>query len=680
MRVVLNLQFGWQDPRSVGEALLLSELDDYRSHVADTIRSTGTTVIDVASAHELEAMISLYVGAVEIVELLATPIQAVKLAQYQHLISVVESRPYQFLAWSGTFDDPYEDWLKGISLATKIYAPAVLTGGSTVFAPQYRTDNIEIVTWSASMVGLAPEKSSIPTKVREDVAISSEWGPFDSTLAIANSAWSRAVVELERSAQITWSLGQGGQGLVWPVGFFPAEHWGIWAEEEFSTVLLPKMARGLVRFDLALIGCGVNVGSEVEIRFSSQTRRIVLSASLTVHTVYFDVTEHCDRLEFAGYELDTTVDKRGLGLGVASISMRRFEPWNGENQTWHVAPALSEGALTSFGFHDPESWGGVWSSDETASVELPETFTGKVNIDLTAKGCGRSIGREVLVTIGEETRQLVLGEEFQSHRLAFDLPVATCSISFSNLAVDHDVDQRGLGIGLLTIHVQRARSLFGKVLSRCVRDRRPPGRKDGDLIGVDSKMAVTPLEPWSRFEIRAVAWIRATDLLHDDWLELVKGFVEAFRDSDVSRIVVLCPSAWATRLMPEVVLLMSRVQPHKCAVRFVFVSDNPKSWKRYLDESNVVVYPRPDDAEKELETLAKWMRDDQVHVVKIASRVYSTELVRWERSPLLLQSSHLVDELVRGLLLSRKMLLANPRIGTVRIVATTRSQNDGSYS
>ena len=800
LQVVLDLQWEMHVDATVGVAILHAEALQYKKNVVAHFKDLGALVLDIDSPEFLDVKLAEHSARSNEVEILATPWQASNLERFHSNLVVVEPKCFKYLSWVGDFEQSHIAWLKGIANARKIYTPSYLTGGDKHFGRQGRSSDVVVLPWRRFRHQVLDVNEVERVRVSGQVLVSTEEGPYSTAREVAAATWKSVADEIEPGAGATWITGMGGQGPVWPIGFFPSEIWGMWAEEKVASILLPVKSKGLTRFEMMLVGCGVNVGREINVHFGDQVQTIVLGPDLSTYSIAFRTSKFHEEIGFSGYVLDRSLDVRGLGVGIASISINRNAEWSGEFTTWRLGGSSKGGAVLTQGFHSPEGWG-IWASRSETSVYLPVTVSGRLQVILTLEGRGVNIGRAVTIRFGEQEFQVFMEEHFRSHVFDLDLQQGLDQIQFSGYEIDFDVDPRGIGVGISAISIMRPQSpgvtvdmanstapnldgsalvgfhevedwgswtsqtpavillpseISGPItielgLIGCgINDHKIVNVSMGSevrsvVLGVEARVnklqfypacatnkivlsgyelefaleprrlgvgvtsvrvhrhvsvlrkalnglahrrmafrndmsekdAIREKEPQgqpsllkSGFQVRAITWIRSIDLLHDNWLEIPKGFVEAFRENDDVILTIICPSEWATRLYPDVATFVTRIQPHVCAVRFVFLESDERSWAKFFTEVNLVITPRPDEPGMIFEGFLSEGNSAHFEHIAVGSRALPAQLVGWEKSPIVLQSVHRIDELVEGLRMSREKLLAWDYVKRVAVVAT----------
>jgi len=144
--------------------------------------------------------------------------------------------------------------------------------------------------------------------------------PESAIKRFGNNQWS--------GAPLSWFLGGMKSGDIWPVGFFPVEHWGAWAESEQASLVLPVAISGMLQVSLGAMSVGKNIGREVTVRIGDSIQTLILDGSLKTYLLDFEIEKPAKQIFFDGYVVDTEIDLRGqsdsraLGIGISSISIK----------------------------------------------------------------------------------------------------------------------------------------------------------------------------------------------------------------------------------------------------------------------------------------------------------------------------------------------------------------------
>ena len=373
--------------------------------------------------------------------------------------------PFLFDAYSLNNDYvlPFGDWPKILAEVDGIFVPSKLVESQVINLIESKT---RVHVFEPKVPSLALSNFEVRDAEAQDnrrISLSTEM-----YLSTKDGAWKNLneppldVVErycslLFETGTLTWSLGQAGKNGLWPIGFGLSEPWGLWAQITQSSFVLPVSVSGDVSIIVELVGCGANIGREVTVQFGEESKKLQLGQSFEIFVLNFSPDKPVSQISFSGYLLDRDVDLRGLGVGVATLSISRSTDWSGQKSEWPVS-GLDSDSLRPIGFYPSESWG-AWAKSSAPVVLLPGFVSGHVRVAIEVVGCGSNIGRRVSIRMGSESHSVVLGEVAEIHLLNFDVAEATNLIYIDGCDLDREVDIRGLGIGLAFVRVSRLRHL-----------------------------------------------------------------------------------------------------------------------------------------------------------------------------------------------------------------------------
>ena len=128
-------------------------------------------------------------------------------------------------------------------------------------------------------------------------------------------------------ASLVQAFGNSQNYEIWPIGFFPNEGWGIWANSLNASLVLPKAVSGKFRLKITMMACGDNAGQPIEIRIGNSKQSVAPIFLLQTFLLDFEITEPANRVYFSGYALDCQVDSRGLGVGVSLVEIYNPTAW-----------------------------------------------------------------------------------------------------------------------------------------------------------------------------------------------------------------------------------------------------------------------------------------------------------------------------------------------------------------
>ena len=369
--------------------------------------------------------------------------------------------PFMFDTYS--MDDdyvmPFGEWPKILAEVDGIVVPSKLVESQVTrsIGPKTRVHVVEPKVPNMSLGDFEARDTEAPDNQRISLDV-------EMYLSTKDGAWNNLneppldVVERFCSRPfatnaLSWSLGQAENNGLWPIGFSSSESWGSWARAAHASLIFPVSVSGDISIIVELVGCGTNIGREVTVHFGEETRKIQLGNRFETFVLNFSPDKPVRQIAFSGYLLDRDVDLRGLGVGVATLSISRSTDWSGQNSEWPVSGSDSD-SLRLVGFYPSESWG-AWAKSSKPMVLLPGFVSGRVRIAIEVVGCGSNIGRRVNIRMGGESHEVVLGAVAELHLLNFDVAESTNLIYIDGCDLDCEVDVRGLGIGLAFVRASR---------------------------------------------------------------------------------------------------------------------------------------------------------------------------------------------------------------------------------
>lgn len=371
--------------------------------------------------------------------------------------------PFMFDTYSvdadANYDLPFQDWpeklatIDGVIVASKAVETKVRNLVGTKTAVLLLEPKIPHVKLS-QLERRNSETAELPViSCLTDMYISTADGKWDSLQEPPPHVMARFANTVLNQTVSTWSLGNPALSGVWPIGFYPSDLWGSWAELQRATILLPVIVSGPIHITIQLIGSGVNVGREITVRFGDEIRQVKLSPYLEAMHFEFCPNAPTSQLSFGGYDLDFETDRRGLGVGVASITLAQSAQWMGSELSWSASKNDTR-QLSLVGFHTGDQWGS-WAKAEKAFLLLPVKISGRIRLLINLVACGENIGRQFSILVGEKTFSVILESEIKEYCFDFDVDARTDRVYFQGYEIDYVVDSRGLGFGIESIQILR---------------------------------------------------------------------------------------------------------------------------------------------------------------------------------------------------------------------------------
>lgn len=410
------------------------------------------------------------------------------------------------------------------------------------------------------------------------------------------------------------SLYQGkrwsGKSLSWPksqhdsesmslFGFHQGDKWASWAKTEEAFILLPCLVSGRIRLRISLTGSGKNIGRTLRIFIGETTRSVVLSSVIEEHCFEVDVIALTDRITFQGFEIDKSVDARGLGIGIKNIQINQLLDSGRESFEWN-ARSTDGKAVELFGFHPNEEWG-TWARSRNAKVLLSSALSGRQIVAISLVGSGVNVGRQITIRLGNETKDLRLPSKPENFLIEFDVKEPTNSLCFEGYEIDQLSDSRGLGIGIVDVRIDRKLDLFERV-RRKVRRGQPilesnnESREVGGVI-LRRETAKANLEMQGNVFVLVV---RPSDLIANQWIEIIKSFALVYDSRLDTHLIVVCPTSWMTAFLLPVSQFIDRLSSKKVNIHFSFLDCLDNEFKELCTHPNVRLVLREDGLDFEM--------------------------------------------------------------------------------
>ena len=277
--------------------------------------------------------------------------------------------------------------------------------------------------------------------------------------------------------------------------------------------------------------------------------------------------------------------------------------WNGAPLSWSLG-GMNSGNIWPIGFFPIEHWG-VWAESEFASLALPVTISGRLQVSLGALGVGRNIGREVSVRIGNSTKTIVLHGSLTTYILDFEIEKPTNQIFFEGYAVDDEIDSRGqidsraLGIGVSSVSIQlNANESFA--LTRRNKEKIKKTRAVPHIKGSAESTLFSRAPISMNLEIAGSIYLmefRAIDLMFENWREIIKNYSQALGNQQDVHLLIACPYKLAKFVLPLVTQFLDRIQPISTPVHLMFSEQMESLFESLVTQENLVLIRRADGME-----------------------------------------------------------------------------------
>ena len=411
-------------------------------------------------------------------------------------------------------------------------------------------------------------------------------------------------ISLVRSTQwtgskLSWSASKNDTKQLSLIGFHLGDKWGSWAKTKEAFVLLPVEVSGRIRLLINLAGCGENIGRTINIRIGENTFPVLLESDIREYCFEFNVAIATDRVFFQGFEIDQSIDPRGLGFGIEFIQINRLADIGLQSFEWNVNSAEIK-SVDLFGFHPAEAWG-AWARSLNARILLSSAVTGKQIVAVSLLGSGANIERQITIRLGNETRHVQLPSSPKEFLLEFDVNEPTNSLCFEDYEIDQLSDGRGLGVGIVGVRLSRPLGVLGKVRRRIgsnqpIVEANLTQEASGEIVS-NKIPAKANLEMQGKVFVLVV---RPSDLIANQWIEIIKNFALVYESRHDTHLVVVCPSSWITTFLLPVSQFIDRLSSKKVNIHFSFLDCLDNEFKELCTHPNVSLVLREDGLDFEM--------------------------------------------------------------------------------
>jgi glycosyltransferase involved in cell wall biosynthesis len=281
-------------------------------------------------------------------------------------------------------------------------------------------------------------------------------------------------------------------------------------------------------------------------------------------------------------------DPDGLGG-----SRKGVHPWEGQELKFifDATTRKNNGYRFLIGFYDPEEWG-AWSRSSTPWISLPVSLEGDFELELDLVGFADNDQREVHVTIGGQTRTLILGNDLKRYQLSFSGVHRTSSIGFSNLIVGYTLGAdllRALSLGIAGMSLHRPQ---GATNEASVPPAQPEAEQDAITLTFEGPVYTAIFNPEDG---------------RKNWEDIVTAFCWAFREESDKTLILkfTCPSMSST--WGRLFLLFSQLCPFQCRIVVIHGFLSNEEMGALIDVSHFIV--NASKAEGQCLPLLEFMRE-----------------------------------------------------------------------
>ena len=400
---------------------------------------------------------------------------------------------------------------------------------------------------------------------------------------------------------LSWSVSEKDTTQLSMIGFHLGDQWGSWAKTTDACVLLPVEVSGRVRLLINLTGCGENIGKSLTISVGEKCLSATLESDIKEHCFEFEVSTPVDRIRFDGFDIDHSVELRGLGFGIESIKICQLENSMNSNFEW-LPREVRDADVDLLGFHPPETWG-AWAKSKNAQILFPSRVSGRQLVSISLVASETNIGRLVKICLGTETREVRLPLKLEEFKFEFDVTEPTNSMKIEGYDIDRVSDGRGLGIGIGSIQVKKFDSVFKKILRKIIGNRKTTSPatfqapKDLNENAARAELALSGKV--------FILLVRPSDLISNNWIEIIKDFALVYADNPNAQLIVVCPSSWMTTFLHPVSQFIDRLSSKVVLIHFVFLDAQSAEFAELCTGSNVILVKREDGLDFEIEAAVR---------------------------------------------------------------------------
>jgi len=259
---------------------------------------------------------------------------------------------------------------------------------------------------------------------------------------------------------------------------------------------------------------------------------------------------------------------------------------------------MDDGNIWPVGFLPIENWG-AWAESVDASLILPVSVWGRIQISIDILAIGENIGREITIRIGDEAQKIILKASLNRYQFKFEIQSPVNQVFFQGYVLDQDVDSRGLGIGISQLQIKRNSSYFSKLVNKIKQIMRSSGTRSAEKK-VEQVLATNMGPSVTKLEIEGSIYLmelRALDLMFDNWVEIIKCYSLALENINNTNLIIICPSKLRKFICPFANQFFNRIQPRSTLIHFIFLDQPSDIYHSLSDFENVTIIRRADGLE-----------------------------------------------------------------------------------
>jgi len=371
--------------------------------------------------------------------------------------------------------------------------------------------------------------------------------------------------------------------FAWEFTTIPQEYWHAqpeynWAaslETIGNAITISQFAAGVVS---KAIPHGLNLSvipAAVDTVIPPLSPKTTDSKKLTVKATLHDS---------GAYNLEANMADEKTQISPALIQLKS---WDGEDTYLTFTNGDSDSSELLVGFYDSEDWG-TWSKAPVPWILVPYGVRGPVIIEIHLSAYGKNIGRDIQISLGQESTSLKLSAVPKIYPLQFNPKNDTRILKFSNLDLAHVAgfrDSRSLGIGIKSLKMKRPDTFSRKIRAKLL------GGKKRSHHNLRPSISSVPDKAINLLELNGVVY---TSILNPkdgrkNWEDLVTAFCWAFRNDENATLVLKMTHHELGSFLGTLLLLYSQMSPFKCRVVAIHGFLSSEQYQQLIDRSHFVV-------------------------------------------------------------------------------------------
>lgn len=359
------------------------------------------------------------------------------------------------------------------------------------------------------------------------------------------------------------------------IGFNEVEPWGVWSRSGHPWLMLDQSIEGEVEVEITARGYAHNVGQPLCIELGNSTAYLMLTDSLSTHTLRMTVDYPTNFLAFRGVEKRAVGmdDPRDIGFGLAGICVRRPDPQR--EKLSQLQLDFSAGDLELEGFHEQEPQG-RWTAAARCTVHLPESVAGDLDVRIEIFNILNNHKRDIELWMGGVSHKIALHSKRSSYEVRLSGVGPTDFIRLDKLGIGpsgSETDQRDLGLGIARISVNpgsgaRRAIRSGKISKQLAR---PPAVREAPPGGVLYTAILNPNDG------------------RKNWEDIITAFVYALRDRPGATLLVKIANENLNMFFEDIFTFFTRLHPFQCRIVFIHGYLCDEEYQQLIVNSHYIV-------------------------------------------------------------------------------------------